>query len=101
MALTSQFTVLVFILVFISAMVLRYRHGKTTTGFHVPGPFCVLACICFIAMFVCGIGFVLGFLPPQQLAHIPHFSWWVVIGDIVILGVPFVLMRPRHNGVNT
>ena len=90
-ALTSQFTVLVFILVFVSAMVLRYRHGKTATGFHVPGPFWVLVGVCLIAMLVCGIGFILGFLPPQQLAHIPHFAWWVVIGDMVILGVPFVI----------
>lgn len=96
-ALTSQFTVLVFILVFISAMVLRYRHGKTATGFHVPGPFWVLAGVCLIAIIVCGIGFVLGFLPPQQLDHIPHFAWWVVIGDLVILGVPFVIGKTHSN----
>ena len=88
-ALTSQFTVLMYILVF--ASVVRLRFAPSSEGaFQIPGGRFFLIAMITIAILVCLLGFVLGWLPPTQL-HV-QFEWryiaLVLVCDLVILGLP-------------
>ncbi len=94
LALTSQFTVLVYILVFIAAIVLRFRQGKRSAGFHIPGPNSVMVLICGLGVVACFIGFSLGLLAPSQLHFTKPwlFSLIMIVGDALIIAIPWLYL---------
>jgi amino acid transporter len=99
-ALTSQFTVLVYVLVFISAVVLRYTQPNLVRPFCIPGGNVVIVLMCIMAVIVCLGGFVLGWFPPKQIGFFSQSEYvgYIMLGDVLVLGIPLVLLllqKPR------
>lgn len=92
-ALTSQFTVLVYCLVFSSAIILRFTQPNLPRTFKIPGKNVGIITLCSLAIIVCLIGFVLGWFPPQQIDIVSyaHYIIFMIIGDICILGLPLFI----------
>jgi len=96
-ALTAQLYLIMYILMFISAIVLKYTKPNVKRAFMVPGGkigMWVNAGIGFIAAI---FGITLGFLPPSQLdtGNILFFETFLVIGIIVMAGAPLLIHHFR------
>ncbi|MDC0534435.1 APC family permease [Francisellaceae bacterium] len=100
-ALTSQFTVFVWIMVFASAIKLRYIQPDAHRVFRVgiQGN-AKLISVCVIGIFACGCGFFLGLFPPG-FSHIQSISTYIIamiVADIIIISIPLIwLYFHRHN----
>ena len=91
--LAAQLYILVYLLMFISAIVLKYKKPHVKRPYKVPGG--------KIGMWVvCGIGFIasvfalsLGFFPPSQLqtGNTFFFEAFLIIGIILIVGLPQII----------
>jgi amino acid transporter len=91
---TSQFTVLMYILVFSSAIKLRYSQPNLERPYCIPGGKLGIWLICGIAIIVCAIGFLLGLFPPHQISihnSMPYISM-MLMGDLLILAVPLAVL---------
>ena len=97
----SQLTVLLYLimymLMFSAAIVLRYKMKDTPRPFRLGkknGLMWLLGCLGF-----CGalLAFVLSFVPPSQIATGSNTVWFsvLVIGCVVVVGAPFVIYALR------
>lgn len=92
-ALTSQFTVVMWIMIFVSAIRLRYSAKDMPRPFRVGrvgnaaiifwATLGIIACIC---------GFFLGLFPPgfSHVQNILHYVSLMIIADIIIIAIPFM-----------
>jgi amino acid transporter len=83
-ALTSQFTVLMYIFVFVSAIKLRGRER----GF-------LFSLLTLLAILASGIAFLFGLFPLQSLSphYTLHYVLMMLVGDCIILALPLVLFK--------
>jgi amino acid transporter len=91
---TSQFTVLMYILLFSSAIKLRYSQPHLERPYRIPGGKPAIWLICGIAIIVCAAGFLLGLFPPNQISihnSMPYISM-MLIGDAIILAIPLLIL---------
>jgi len=101
-ALTSQFTIFMYILIFISAIKLRYmsNHIKDKDAFQIPGGKPLLWIVTVVGIITCCIGFVFGLIPPnlssQGFSTVEYISI-MAIGDIVIIFAPILWIQLTHN----
>ena len=97
----SQLTVLLYLimymLMFSAAIVLRYKMKNTDRPFRLGkgnGLMWFLGCLGF-----CGalLAFVLSFVPPSQIATGSNTVWFsvLIIGCVVVVGAPFVIYSMR------
>lgn len=99
-ALTSQFTVMMWVMVFASAIKLRYskkdmdrpfRVGKTgNLSMNIWAGLGIISCAC---------GFFLGLFPPK-FSHVHNVSSYIIlmiIADLIIIGLPFIYLWYRKS----
>jgi len=94
-AITSQFTVLMYIFVFASAIRLRFKTASLPAHYKIPGGIIGVSIVGLVGIIACAIGFLLGLLPPAQL-HITgfwHYVLMILAGDAIILIAPFLFKR--------
>lgn len=65
--LTSQFTVMMWILVFISAIVIQFRYANTPRPFKTPGGKLVMCAISGLGAIVCAIVLGVSYIPPDTV----------------------------------
>ncbi len=99
-ALTSQFTVVMWVMVFVSAIKLRYSAKHLERPFRV-GKRGNLAMIIWSSsgIIACGGGFFLGLFPPK-FSHVTNISSYVtlmIIADVIIITIPFLYLIFRQN----
>jgi glutamate:GABA antiporter len=92
-ALTSQFTVIMFSLIFLSAIRLRYIEPDTPRSFRVgkSGNFVLIFCA-GLGVIACCCGFFLGLFPPK-FSHVQNVGEYVtlmLIADAIIISIPFI-----------
>lgn len=98
MALTSQFTVLMYIFLFAAFIRLRFKEKeKNPSAFYVPGGMLAAIVLCSVAILASVIAFFLGLFPPATLS-LPlqqnlHYIAIMIIGDVAILSLPFLLFK--------
>jgi amino acid transporter len=95
-ALTSQFTVLMYVFVFASSIKLRYARTRRKAGaYEVPGPNSVLILIALLAMLACITAFVFGMFPAESPSarYTFHYVLGMMGGDALILALPFMVFR--------
>lgn len=101
-ALTSQFTVLMYILVFSSALKLRISriHKKSSKGFVIPGNKIGIFSVCSIGILACFLAFLLGLNPPASMhwAHPVQYVGLMMFIDLLIILFPFIILRVFQNG---
>lgn len=96
-ALTSQFTVLVYCLVFTSAIVLRFTRPNLARPYRIPGGKLFLVPLCSVAIIVCFASFMLGWFPPKQIHFMAQWQYvsYIVLGDALVLGIPLLILWLR------
>lgn len=94
-ALTSQFTVLMYIFLFASAIKLRLSRNEThVNAFTIPGGNVLLCLIAGIAILASLIAFIFGLFPlDNTMTNTFHYVVLMIVGDIVILLLPFLLFK--------
>ncbi|MFI3302655.1 MAG: putative glutamine/gamma-aminobutyrate antiporter GadC [Rikenellaceae bacterium] len=97
----SQLTVLLYLimymLMFAAAIVLRYKLKDTTRPFRLGrgnGMMWLLGGVGFLGSL---LAFVLSFIPPSQIATGSNTVWYgvLIIGCVVVVGAPFVIYAMR------
>ena len=103
MVLTSQFTLIVYILVFSSVLRLRYTQKDLVRPFKVPGGMVGIWLIAGISIIICCTGIVLGYFPPASLkiGHVWQFETFLIVGNIVYIILPFIIYRFAKNHERT
>lgn len=96
-ALTSQFTVMMWMLIFASAIRLRYKGTHLTRHFRIPGGNAAMWLLCALGIATCVVGFLLGFMPLEkvQFSNPWQYALLVALTDVIILGVPLVLIAHK------
>ena len=93
-ALTAQFTVLMWVMVFISAIRLRYIAPGYPRIFHVGarGSNFTLIMMVSFAIMSCLLGFISGLFPPA-FSKVQTIWWYIIlvlIADIIIISIPLL-----------
>jgi len=88
-ALSAQFTVVQYILVFISALKLRYSHPHIKRSFKVPGGKFGIWLVTLVGLMACIFGFVIVFLPPLQLKTGDQSQYRLLLATaFIVLSLP-------------
>lgn len=103
LALTSQFTVMMFILIFAAAIRLRFTESAAVRPFRVGKNGGNLALVFWagLGIVACACAFFLGLFPPQ-FSHVQKISQYVtlmVIADLIIIAIPFlyIIFKQRRS----
>ena len=95
-ALTSQLTMFMYILLFVSAIRLRYSHPKIHRAYKLPGGNVGMWLVAGMGTFVSIATLVIGFIPPSQIqtGNIWFYEGFLLVG-IIVLSVPGIWMYLR------
>ncbi|MGD9592713.1 MAG: APC family permease [Candidatus Berkiella sp.] len=100
-AITTQFAMAMYILVFAAAIKLRLNHPQIPRPYKIPGGLLGLALIAGSGIFICLTCFGLGFMPPDQfkeslsLQHLFVFEGYLVAG-LILFSLPAMLSHRKH-----
>ncbi|APA83699.1 APC family permease [Francisella tularensis] len=93
-AITSQFTVVMWIMVFAAAIRLRFTQPDTHRVFHVGkrNSNWLLVTMSLVAIFMCMLGFILGLFPPSfsHVKNVFQYTMILVVADIIIIAIPLI-----------
>lgn len=100
--LSSQLYCLMYILMFVAALVLRYKKKETHRPYRVPGGSFGLWVMCILGIITSAFSVVIGFYPPE---HIPFggytFYFWFLMGGIIIFCIiPFLILSLKNKKWN-
>jgi len=96
--LTAQFTLMMWVLVFISAIVLRYRFSHVKRVFSVPGGKFGMVIIAGVGAITCFSILMVGFIPPSiviKTHDLFSYESFLIGGIILFLIIPIFLGRER------
>lgn len=99
-AITTQFAMLMYILVFASAIKLRFSKPDTIRPYKIPGGLFGLCLVAGAGILTCLVSFSLGFVPPSQFEetltfhNLFIFEGYLVIG-LICLSLPALLRKQR------
>ena len=97
----SQLTVLLYLimymLMFAAAIVLRYKMKQAPRPFRLGRGNMLMWVIGLVGFFGSLLAFVLSFVPPGQIATGSHAVWYsvLVIGCLIVVAIPFVIYAMR------
>lgn len=96
-ALSSILYMVMYILMFIAGVRLRYTQHHIERPFRVPGGLLGLWMISLIGIFGAGFGFTLGFFPPSQLdtGSLIRFESFLIGGTALFCLIPFWIYKIR------
>ena len=100
--LAAQLYLLMYSMMFVAALILRYKRPHVHRAYRVPGGQIGMWIVCSVGLFGCLFSFFLGFVPPAQLGHLskPFYVGFLVIGVILLSLIPFIILlfkRPSWN----
>ncbi len=99
-ALAAVLYMVMYVLMFITALRLRYKKPNVARAFEVPGGNFGIWFVCLLGMFGASSGFVLGLLPPSQLdtGKLIFFEACLIGGTLLFCILPFIIfaMRKPH-----
>jgi glutamate:GABA antiporter len=101
MALTSQYTLVMDILIFASVIKLRYSEPELTRPFKIAGGNFGVWMIAGFSILVCVITIGLGFIPPAgiKIGSLAKFETIMIVGNVLYIIIPFIIYRynKRHH----
>ncbi|MDR2812188.1 MAG: amino acid permease [Puniceicoccales bacterium] len=98
MAITAQTTLIMYILMFTTGIVLKFKYPNVKRTYTVPFGKLGMIAIGITASIVCGICYIIGFLPPEEI-HFENKTSYILLmamGNIIILLPPFIIARFRR-----
>jgi amino acid transporter len=92
-ALTVQVYLIMYLLLFISAIVLKYKEPKVKRAFKVPGGKIGMWIFAGLGIIASLSALLLGYFPPSQLktGNILFFEGFLIIGLILMAGAPLII----------
>lgn len=92
-ALASQTVVVMYILVFLAGLRLRYSQKDKPRPYRLPGGNSVMWCCSSIGILACIFTFILGFVPPSQIhtGGITSYELTMCIGIIILICPPIII----------
>lgn len=102
LALTSQLYVLLYILMFVAAIVLRYKKPNVVRSYRIPfGNFGIWT-VASVGILSSLFALVIGFFPPEQLetGSLLFYELFLFIGILVFCAAPFIILlfkKPSWN----
>jgi glutamate:GABA antiporter len=91
--LAVQIYMLMYILLFASALFLRFKHPNVLRPFKIPGRFWGMVIVCLAGMIGTLVTFVVGFIPPglMPIGGIFRYEFVVLIGLVAMILPPFFM----------
>jgi amino acid transporter len=101
-ALAAVLYMVMYVLMMIAAIRLRYKYPHVERIYQVPGKIKGLWTICILGIIGSCSGFILGFLPPSQLdtGNILRFESFLIGGTLLFCAIPLMiysLRKPHWN----
>ncbi len=95
--LSTELYLLMYVLMFIAAMVLKFRHPRVEGAFHLPGKRWFYCFVCLLGLMGCSLALVIGFFPPDgiDVGGAGHYAVMFTIGLLVMLA-PLLLFFAYH-----
>lgn len=95
LVLASQLYLVLYTLMFISALVLRYKRPNVLRSYKIPGGLFGMWAISLIGIITACSTIVIGFFPPDQLdtGNIVFYELFLIIGMIVFVAAPFLILK--------
>lgn len=93
LALTSQLYLLLYILLFLSAMVLRFKFPNAPRPYKVPGGKPGMFVVSGLGIIGCLYAIAVGFFPPEQLetGSLLFYESFLIVGIAVFCAIPFII----------
>ncbi|MBM3202061.1 MAG: amino acid permease [Chlamydiae bacterium] len=98
-ALTSQVYLVMYIIMFLTAIMLRIKKPHHPRPYKIPGGIFGMILVAGIGLLASIAALLIGFLPPPQLntGSILFFESFLIIGITVICAIPFIILRFRSS----
>jgi amino acid transporter len=86
-ALSTALYMLMYVLMFLSALILHYKHKERPAAFKIPGKNIGIWITCLLGLFACTLTIFVGFFPPEeiQIESIQTYSTMIGISLILML----------------
>ncbi|MCX7121034.1 MAG: APC family permease [Gammaproteobacteria bacterium] len=95
--LSTEMYVMMYVLMFLSALVLHYKHKDIKKSFSIPGGAFTKWVLCLLGLISCTITLIVGFIPPSllQFGSVLHYAE-VFAGGLIILCLPGMFLSIKH-----
>lgn len=96
-ALTAQLYLIMYGMLFLAAIKLKYSQPNVKRPYSVPGGKLGMWIVAGVGLLAALFGIVLGFLPPAQvtIGNEVFYDGFLIVGIIVMAGIPFVIHHMR------
>lgn len=100
LAMASQFYLLMYILMFIAGIVLRYKHPNKKRHYKVSGGNLGMWLVSGLGIISSMVAFFLGFIPPAELeiGNVLFFESFMIVGILIGLVIPFFILAFKNKG---
>lgn len=95
--LSSQLYLIMYMLLFLSGIILRYRHKNTPRAYKVPGGNAGMWVTALLGIIGCVFAIIVGFFPPQSLniGSLLFFEGFLLFGGFIFCAIPFIIYHMR------
>jgi glutamate:GABA antiporter len=95
---TAQLAVLFYILLFLAALRLRYKEGRQTRVYRIPGGKLGIWIVTGFGLFACMATFVIGFFPPTGIAvgSVLKFDTILILGVLLFCLPPYWVAKAQR-----
>jgi putative glutamate/gamma-aminobutyrate antiporter len=96
-ALASILYMVMYVLMFIAGIVLRYSHPEVERAYRIPGGNKGMWIVALLGIFGSSFGFVIGFFPPTQIdtGKLITLECFLMGGTLIFCLLPFLIYRSR------
>ncbi|MCK4934190.1 MAG: amino acid permease [Simkaniaceae bacterium] len=104
--LSSQLYLIMYVLMFISAIVLRYKKPNVARNYKIPGGNVGMWIISGLGILGCVFSIIIGFFPPEQIqtGSNQFYFFFLFIGIILMCSMPYIILcfkKPSWNEVTS
>ncbi len=102
MALTSQLYLLMYILMFVAAIILRYKRPDKFRAYRIPYKNIGIWIVGGIGIIGSAFGFFLGFVPPSQIDRTSFYLYegFLIFGCLIFTLMPFAILKWQKSRPN-
>lgn len=91
--LSTEMYVIMYVLMFLSGIMLHYKHKNIKRSFKIPGGTPMKWVVCLFGILSCLITLVIGFIPPSELTFGSEWHYSLIFaGGLIILCLPGLLL---------
>lgn len=98
-AMTAQLYLLMYILLYISALRLRYTQPKIIRAYRIPGGNLGMWLVVLIGLIGACFSYILGFVPPSELKSISlkYYVLFLCLGSALFIAIPLIIYAFRKS----